>query len=308
MHKIGIVTSSIDRDWASQQLLGAAQELCAGGVVDPMGFGLSVDGHCSIRMHGQSLDDYSAYIVRGLNRRGEIDYQYEILELLLSHGKLVINTPMGLSTAESKPLTTYRLREAGLPVPRTAVTQDVDEARRIVAEFGTCVLKPLYGSYGIGIELITPDTPPEILLEFMQHNRVAYIQDYVPNDGQDIRAFVVGDEVPAAMHRFAAEGEWKTNVHQGASCRPCELTPEMHEICLEAAHVAGLDYTGVDLIDGPDGPTIIELNGAPSWYGLSETTDRNMAADIVGYVLDKLASGQPARQPMASQSAVTYAL
>lgn len=302
MHKIGIVTSSIDRDWASQQLLHAAEELSAGSVVDPMGFELCVNGQSKICMRGQPVDDYAAYIVRGLNRCGEIDYQYEVLELLLSRGKLVVNTPLGLSTAESKPLTTFLLKEAGLPVPRTAVTQDFDEARRIAAEFGTFVLKPLYGSYGIGIELVTPETGPEILMEFMQLHGVAYIQEYIPNEGRDIRAFVVGDDVPAAMYRIAADGQWKTNVHQGARCQPCDLTPRMREICLEAARIAGLDYTGVDIIDGPDGPVIIELNGAPSWYGLAETTDRNVAADIVGYVLRKLDRGQPARQPAVSNA------
>jgi len=304
MHKIGIVTSSIDRDWASQQLLRAAEKLSAGSVVDPMGFGLCVDGQCTICVHGEPADNYDAYIVRGLNRRGEIDYQYEVLELLLSRGKLVINTPMGLSTAESKILTTFLLREAGLPVPRTAVTQDGDEAKRIAAEFGTFVLKPLYGSYGIGIELITPETSPEVLMEFMQHHGVAYMQEYIPNEGRDIRAFVVGDDIPAAMYRIAPDGQWKTNVHQGARCQPCDLTAEMREICVEAARIAGLDYTGVDIIEGPDGPVVIELNGAPSWYGLAQTTNRDVAFDIVGYVLDKLARGDSARQPTAASLAL----
>jgi RimK family alpha-L-glutamate ligase len=302
MYKIGIVTSSIDRDWASQQLLHAAEELSAGGVVDPMGFELCIDGQCDIFVHGKPVDDYDAYIVRGLSRRGEIDYQYEVLELLLGRGKLVMNTPLGLSTAESKALTTFLLREAGLPVPRTAVTQDLDEARRTAAQFGTFVVKPLYGSYGVGIELVTPETGPEMLMEFMQHHGVAYIQEYIPNEGRDIRAFVVGDDIPAAMYRIAADGQWKTNVHQGASCQPCALTPPMREMCLEAARIAGLDYTGVDIIEGPDGPVIIELNGAPSWYGLSETTDRNMAADIVNYALRKLDQGKAARQPVAASA------
>ncbi len=301
MYKIGIVTSSIEKDWASQQLLRAAEELSSGSVVDPMAFELCIDGQSRISMHGVSLDEYDAFIVRGLNRRGEIDYQYEVLELLLNQGSLVINTPLALSIAESKPLTTFLLRQAGLPVPRTAVTQDIDEAKRIGNELGTFVLKPLYGSYGIGIELVTPETSPEILTAFMQHHGVAYIQEHIPNDGRDIRAFVVGDDIPAAMYRIAQEGQWKTNVHQGARCQACDLTPQMREMCLEAARIAGLDYTGVDIIDGPDGPVIIELNGAPSWYGLAEATNHNVAVDIVRHTLRKLERGQSARQPTVSR-------
>ncbi len=302
MHKIGIVTSSIDRDWACQQLLRVARDLARGEVIDPMEFSLHVNGRSSISIHGGSLDDYDGYIVRGLNRQGEIDYQYEVLELLLARGALVVNTPGALSIAESKPLTTYLLKQAGLPVPYTAVTQDLDEARRLGDELGTYVLKPLYGSYGIGIELIRPETDPAVLEAFLKHHGVAYIQEYIPNSGRDIRAFVVGDDVPAAMYRVARDGEWKTNVYQGGKCERCELTPRMREISLEAARVAGLDYTGVDIIEAPDGPVIIELNGAPSWYGLAETTNRDMAVDIVEHVLGKLARGEPAREPASSQA------
>lgn len=265
-----------------------------------MGFELCVNGQTAIRMQGQPSSEYDAYIVRGLNRRGEIDYQYEVLELLQSRGALVINSPAALSAAESKPLTTFLLKQAGLPVPRTAVTQDVEQAKYLVAQFGMCVLKPLYGSFGIGIELIPPDTSPEVIEEFMRHHGVAYVQEFVPNEGRDIRAFVVGDDIPVAMYRIATDGQWKTNVHQGAMCTPCELTPRMREMSIEAARVLGLDYTGVDIIEGPDGPVIIELNGAPSWYGLAEATNHDVAADIVNHVLDKLAQGQTARQPMAS--------
>lgn len=265
-----------------------------------MGFELCVKGQSSIRMQGQPSSEYDAYIVRGLNRHGEIDYQYEVLELLQSRGALVVNSPASLSAAESKPLTTFLLQQAGLPVPCTAVTQDVEQAKCIVSEFGKCVLKPLYGSFGIGIELITPDTSPEVIEEFMLHYGVAYIQEYIPNEGRDIRAFVVGDDIPVAMYRIAGDGQWKTNVHQGARCTPCELTPRMREMSMEAARVLGLDYTGVDIIEGPDGPVIIELNGAPSWYGLAEATNHDVAADIVSHVLLKLERGQTARQPVAS--------
>lgn len=303
MYKIGIVTSSIERDWACQQLLRAVEDLARGGVVDPMEFELHVNGQSRISIHGQHMDDYDAFIVRGLNRRGEIDYQYEVLELLVGRGTLVINSPSALSIAESKPITTFVLRQAGLPVPYTAVTQDLGEARRLGDELGTYVLKPLYGSYGIGIELVTPESSPDILKSFMAEHGVAYIQEYIPNDGRDIRAFVVGDDIPAAMYRHAQAGQWKTNVYQGGRCQPCTLTPRMREISMEAARVAGLDYTGVDIIEGPGGPVIIELNGAPSWYGLAEATGHDVAVDIVEHVLGNLARGQSARQPAAFDAA-----
>ncbi len=215
---------------------------------------------------------------------------------------LVVNSPAGLSLAESKAQTTFVLREVGLPVPRTLVTQSLEQAVAAVDEFGTAVVKPLYGSYGIGMERLSPEMSGGVLPEFLQTYGAAYIQEYVPNEGRDIRAFVVGDEIPAAMYRIAREGQWKTNVLQGGVCEPCELSPTIRELCLEASRITGLDYTGVDVIEGPDGPVILELNGTPSWYGLSEATGRDVAVDVMAHVLWKLETGRSARQPVGLQS------
>lgn len=298
MYRIAVVTSCLERDWASQELLEAANQLAQGSAVDPITFEMRSDGPPYLTVHGEPADTYDVYIPRGFNRQGEIDYQYEIFELLEQQGCLVINSPAAISLAESKAQTTFLLRQAGFPVPRTLVTQDLNRAIAAVNEYGMAVVKPLYGSYGLGIERLTSEISDEILPDFMDRHRVVYVQEYIPNDGRDIRAFVVGDEIPAAMYRIAREGEWRTNVHQGSRCEACELTPAVHEMCLAAARLAGLDYTGVDVMEGPNGPVILELNGTPSWHGLSEATGRNVAADVVGHVLRMLEAGQFARQPV----------
>lgn len=254
-----------------------------------------------MRIYGEPADIYDAYIVRGLNRQGETDYQYEVLELLERLGTLVINSPAGLSLAESKAQTTFCLKQAGIPVPSTLVTQSVEEAATAVKAFGTAVVKPLYGSHGIGIEKLEPDMNG-MLRAFLKKYGAIYVQEYIPNEGRDIRAFVVGDEIPAAVYRIAPEGQWKTNVFQGSRCIPCELTPDVREICLESVRVIGVDYTGVDVIVGPDGPVVLELNGAPCWYGLCLATNCNVALDIMSYTLRLLESGQSARQPAVFRS------
>lgn len=298
MYRIAVVTSCLDRDWASQELLEAADKLAEGSAVDPITFEMRSDGPPYLTVNGRPADTYDVYVPRGFNRQGEIDYQYEIFELLEQQGCLVVNSPAAISLAESKAQTTFLLRQAGFPVPRTLVTQDLDRAVAAVDEYGMAVVKPLYGSYGLGIERLTAEISDEILPDFMDRHRVVYVQEYIPNDGRDIRAFVVGDEIPAAIYRIAREGEWRTNVHQGGSCKACELTPAIHDMCLSAAKLVGLDYTGVDVMEGPDGPVILELNGTPSWHGLSEATGRNIAADVVGHLLRMLEAGQSARQPV----------
>ena len=297
MRRIGVITSDVKRDWAGRELLKAADGLAEGVPVDPMTFEIRADGESPICIQGEPAESFDAFIVRGLNKKGDADYQYEVLQLLDSQGWLVVNTPDALSLAESKAQTTFYLERAGLPVPRTLVTQILDEAAAAVREYGTAVLKPLYGSHGIGIEKVEAEAGAELLPAFLEKYGVVYVQEFIPDGGRDIRAFVVGDEIPAAMYRVARKGQWKTNVSQGGSCEACGLTPRLREMCLEAAGIIGLDYTGVDVIDGPDGPVILEVNGAPSWYGLFEATGRNVAVDVVSHVLRMIETGRLARQP-----------
>ena len=297
MYRIAVVTPDAEQDWHSRELLKAASNLADCAAVDPISFEVQAGELPSIRVNGGPADAYDAYIIRALNRLGEIDYQYDVFELLERRGKLLVNSLAGLSLAESKAQTTFCLREAGLPVPRAFATQDPDQAVAAVRAFGMAVIKPLYGSHGIGVEKLDHEANVELLSTFLDEYGAVYIQEYIPNQGRDIRAFVVGDEIPAAVYRVAREGEWKTNVFQGSTCLPCELSPALRELCLEAARIVGLDYTGVDLIEGPDGPMILELNGTPSWQGLFSATNRNVAVDVVNRVLQMLDAGRCARQP-----------
>lgn len=295
--RIGIVTPDHEHDWASAELLAAADALAEAVPVDPISFEVITDGEPSLRILGEPADSLDALIIRGFNRWGEIDYQYEVFELFERLGKVVINSPAGLSLAESKSQTTYSLQLAGLPVPRTITTQEREEAVDALRSFGSAVAKPLYGSHGVGIERLEGRQGEKLIPRMLETFGAICIQEYIPNEGRDIRVFVVGDEIPAAMYRIAREGQWKTNVFQGSRCEPYEPQGRIAEISLEAARVIGLDYTGVDVIEGPDGPMILELNGAPSWYGLHDTTGRNVAMDIVRHSLSMIDSGRSARQP-----------
>jgi tetrahydromethanopterin:alpha-L-glutamate ligase len=148
------------------------------------------------------------------------------------------------------------------------------------------------------MEIVEASNADELLPAFFEQQRVIYIQEFIPNDGRDIRAFVVGDEVVASVYRVAREGQWRTNVARGSSCQSCELSADVRDLCIAAAKTSGLEYTGIDVMEGPDGPVILEVNGAPWWQGLLEATGRNVAMDIVKHVVKLLHSGRPARRPL----------
>ncbi|HET9594761.1 MAG TPA: RimK family alpha-L-glutamate ligase, partial [Anaeromyxobacteraceae bacterium] len=111
-----------------------------------------------------------------------------------------------------------------------------------------------------------------------------YLQRWVPHAGRDARLFVVGDRVAGAMERIAPHGEWRTNVERGARVRPLRPSEALAAMAVQAAKALGLDWAGVDVVSGPDGPTVLEVNGNPSWIGILEATGEDMAEPIAEHV------------------------
>jgi len=177
------------------------------------------------------------------------------------------------------------LADAGIPTPRTLVTEDFDTAFSVCREMGDAVIKPLFGSEGKGMVRVTDEETAYRVLRTWELNRyIFYLQEYVPHFQEDMRAFVVGGRVVAAMVRRGTG--WKTNFSQGAKVAPVELSSEMAALALQAAKTIGLDYAGVDLMRSEDGKNyVVEINSIPGWRGLQKTTVQNIAGHIVDHIL-----------------------
>ncbi len=116
---------------------------------------------------------------------------------------------------------------------------------------------------------------------------IYYLQEYIPHGQEDIRAFVIGDRVVAAMRRRGTG--WKTNFSRGAQVEPIQLNEEQEELSLRAARLVGTEYAGVDLMPAEDGRTyVLEVNSIPGWRGLRKTTSQNIADLIVAHVVGLL--------------------
>jgi RimK family alpha-L-glutamate ligase len=213
-----------------------------------------------------------------------------LLHKLERSGMLIINPPLAIERSVDKYCSLTLFQEKGLPVPRTAVTESHDEALKCFHELGgDVVVKPLFGSRGVGATRITdPDIAARAFRTISFHHGVLYLQEFVNHGGSDIRAFVIGDRVVAAMRRVSAN--WKTNVSLGAKPLPLNLSAELENLAVKAAKVIGCKVTGVDLIEGPDGPLVIELNSQPGWRGLQSVTEINIADEIISYILSELKS------------------
>lgn len=285
--KVGVVSGAFEADTTSQELLSVARERSDATHVDPVDFNV-VDSN--LRVGSKSLEEFDALIIRLLSTDGDPSFQYDFLEQLSTRNVLLVNSPRALGIAESKFLSIMVLREYGLSVPPTAVSQSTEDVFRFLELYGDVVVKPLYGFQGQDVVRITKrDLPSENeVARIMSDYRSVMVQRFVPNPGRDIRAFVVGGRVIAAAYRMAPPGSWKTNVFTGGEVVPHRLTEDEEAMCAKAAAAAGLDYTGVDLIEGPEGPVILEVNGSPAWSGLERATGADIARAIVDLTLGKL--------------------
>ena len=245
---------------------------------------------------GVRLDDCGAVIVRAIPAGSleQVVFRLDALHRLTRLGVSVINSPRCVERTVDKYFTSTLLEDAGLPTPRTRVCERLDDA---LAAFdalgGDVVIKPLFGSEGRGIVRVSdPDLAYRTCRALELTRSVFYLQEFVPHGGRDIRAFVVGGRLVAAMTRWAAG--WKTNVSQGARTAPIALSGELERLSVRAAGLLEADYAGVDLLHADDGRVlVIEVNGIPGWRGLQQTTDVDVADAIAEHAIATVERGLP---------------
>jgi RimK family alpha-L-glutamate ligase len=226
----------------------------------------------------------------------QIVYRVNALHWIERRGITVVNSPRAIERCVDKFYTTVLLHEAGLPVPETVVCEGMADAMAAVRRMGSAVVKPIFGSMGHGIVRVDdPDVAFRVFKTLDQIRAVFYVQRAIDHGGRDVRVFVVGGRVVAAIERLAPAGEWRTNVSQGATARRCALPASSAQLALRAVEAVGADYAGVDLLQAPDGSVlVIEVNGIPGWQGLQEATGVDVAGEIVSHAIARARDGRPA--------------
>lgn len=235
-----------------------------------------------------SLEDFEAVIVRSIPAGSleQIIYRMDALHRLENAGVRIINSPAAIERGVDKYYTLTLMEDLGLPVPRTIVTEQFDDAMHAFDELGQdVVVKPLFGSEGRGmIRISDRDTAYRVFRALELGRYVYYLQIYMAHGCQDIRVFVVGDKAVAAMIR---RGEsWKTNISNGARAERFQPDNRLSEMSIDAAKALGADYAGVDILPIDDGGyALIEVNTIPGWKGLKKATGFDAAQYLADYVL-----------------------
>jgi tetrahydromethanopterin:alpha-L-glutamate ligase len=220
----------------------------------------------------------------------EIEVKHDLIRLVEASGIPVMNSSDAIQNAANKFYSFYLFRRAGLPIPRTIVTAKLAVAAKAVETFGTALAKPTFGSQGKGIVKLESSHPDLVarLTALIQERGVLYLQEFIPNQGRDIRVFVVGDEALAAIYRVSSAGAYVSNLSQGGRPLQCELTGELQELAVRATRAIGADFAGVDLLEGADGLVVLEINGTPSGKGINLACGVDVTDKIVTHLFERL--------------------
>ncbi|TXF90367.1 RimK family alpha-L-glutamate ligase [Neolewinella aurantiaca] len=197
----------------------------------------------------------------------------------------------GLLLARDKMSCLQVLAGNGVQVPGTVLCFTLHEVRRAGKTMGSypIVVKLLESTHGVGVALAhTPYQLERIAEGFLRLQDRVILQEFIAeSDGRDIRAFVVGNEVVAAMERKAGPDEFRANMHRGATARQVELSAEDEALAIRAAKIVGVEVAGVDLIPSNRGHLIMEVNASPGLEGIETHTGIDIAGVIVEYAVNK---------------------
>lgn len=291
--KLAVIYEGRALDWPSHRLLKGIKGRGWDGKAVPVSLiSARIGGKPNFQAGRKPLDDLNGAFLRAIGITVSIDHllrRFDVLEHMERSGITVMNPTKTLRVARDKYLSLMTLDKAGIAVPKTVVTEDLAVAWEAVKEFKDCVIKPIVGSRGYGsIKVSDPDVAFRILRTLASFSQTLYIQEYVPKPNRDIRAFVIGEEVPVSMYRIAPPNEWRTNIAQGGKGALCELSNEGAKIAVEAVKALNLWYGGVDLIEGPDKLLVSEVNGSPDWRGLLEATNIDVTDKIIDFMISKI--------------------
>jgi ribosomal protein S6--L-glutamate ligase len=299
--RFAVVTAFPESDWHSARLIAALSDKGEALVVDPARLGSEIDGSALRLDDGQDdrgLECDAFLLARGVSPDGDADAQLTIYRSLEAAGALVLNRVEALLDARDKFRTSLLLAFAGIATPRAALVQSSAQAFAFLRENPDAVLKPLAGSLGDGVERVASDRDAASarISARLAREGALYLQAWVPNDGCDLRVFVVGGQVVGAVERVAQAGDFRTNMARGAQARPVALEPEVRALASRAALALGLDYTGIDIIEGPAGPQVIEVNGNPAFDMIFHATGEDMARAVADHVARRVQARRRRRE------------
>jgi ribosomal protein S6--L-glutamate ligase len=286
------ILSAAPRSYSTMRLRQAAIERGHNvKVLNTLRFGIELEhGEPDLYYRGKRLSSYDAIMPRigaSITYFGTaVVRQFEQMDVYTP------NSSAGITNSRDKLRSLQILSRHDIGIPYTTFVRDRKDVLPAIERLGGApvIIKILEGTQGIGVILAETNSVAEAIVETMQSARQnVLLQKFIAESkGRDVRAFVVGDRVVAAMRRVAVGTEFRSNVHRGGRAEAITLEPAYEEAAVRAAQIMGLRVGGVDLLEGKDGPQIMEINSSPGLEGIEGCTGLDVAGAVVDYIGDQV--------------------
>lgn len=274
--------------YSTRRLVEAAEERGhETRVIDVLRCYMNIASHKpEIHYKGQKLEGFDAVIPR--IGASVTFYGTAVVRQFEMMGTYSINESVAISRSRDKLRSLQLLSRKGIGLPVTGFAHSPDDIPDLLDMVGGApvVIKLLEGTHGIGVVLAETRKAAESVIEaFLGLKTHILVQEYIKEaGGADIRCFVVGDKVVAAMKRQGADGEFRSNLHRGGSATMIRITPEERSTAVRAARIMGLNVAGVDLLRANHGPVVMEVNSSPGLEGIEDATGKDVAGLICSFI------------------------
>lgn len=243
---------------------------------------------------GEPLEGFDAIIPRiGASKTF---YGTAVVRQFEMMGVFTANPSQGISRSRDKLRCLQLLAREGIGLPVTGFANSTKDIDGLINTVGGAplVIKLLEGTQGIGVVLAeTYQAAKSVIEAFRGLDANILVQEFIAEaDGADLRCFVVGDKVIAAMKRQGAEGEFRSNLHRGGKAEKIKLTPEERSTAMRSAKAMGLRVAGVDLLRSDRGPLVMEINSSPGLEGIENTTGVDVSGKIIEFLEKNAEKGQ----------------
>lgn len=242
--------------------------------------------HPEIHYKGEVLTGFDAVIPR--IGASITFYGTAVLRQFEMMGVYPLNESVAITRSRDKLRSLQLLSKHGVGLPVTSFAHspdDIDDLLNIVGG-APAVIKVLEGTQGIGVVLTeTEQAAKSVIQAFMGMKEHILVQEFIKESkGSDIRCFVVGGKVIAAMKRQGQEGEFRSNLHRGGSASLIRISPEERATAIRAAKIMGLNVCGVDLLRSNHGPVVMEVNSSPGLEGIEKASGKDIAGQIISFI------------------------
>jgi len=288
--KFSVIAGSTNYPEINKEIAKAASKYFDTSIVSPIPNLRAVvsKNKSSVFFEDKNLCEFDAVYPR--TSLEDVIYGPMILDILIDQGVYSPVQPEAITIAKSKFFTLKVLSGAGLPTPKATLITSPETVESATKELNfPVVVKIMSGMAGKGVMIASSKKDFVPIIDTMARlKQPVSVEEYIENPGEDYRLFVIGNEVAASMKRKAKrEGEFRANISIGGEPEKYTASAEEKEMAVKAAKAIGLDIAGVDIIHGPDGPVIIEVNDGPGLTGISSLSGVNLFEKVSKFIYEQ---------------------